>query len=44
MFYRIFRSPQVKQSAIISNEHGIYELPHELPKDLGLMILRNQEG
>ena len=26
---------KVKQSVIISNKHGIYELPHELPTDLG---------
>ena len=31
MFYQIFLLPQVKRSAIISNKHGIYELPHELP-------------
>ena len=34
MFYKIFFSPQVKRSAIISNKHEIYELPHELPNDL----------
>ena len=34
MFYQIFLSPQVKQSAIISNKHGMYELPHELPNNL----------
>ena len=28
MFYQIFISPQVKQRVIISNKHGIYELPH----------------
>ena len=28
MLYQIFLSPQVKRSAIISNKHGIYELPH----------------
>ena len=33
MFYQIFLSPQVKLIVIISNKHGIYELPHEL--DLG---------
>ena len=31
MFYQIFLSSQVKRSGIISNKHGIYELPHELP-------------
>ena len=41
MFYQIFFSPQVKQSMIISNKFGIYELSHELPKDLRLRILGN---
>ena len=36
MRYQIFLSPQVKRSAIISNKHGMYELPHDLPHDLGL--------
>ena len=36
MFYRILLSPQVKRSVIISNKHGIYELPHELPNNLWL--------
>ena len=39
MFYQIFLSPQVKQIVIISNKHGIYELPHELPNDLRLSPL-----
>ena len=43
MFYQIFLSPQVKRTVIISNKHGIYELPHELPKDLRLTILENYE-
>ena len=34
ILYQIFFSPQVKRSVIISNEHGIYELPDELPNDL----------
>ena len=34
MFYQIFLSTQVKRSAIISNKHDIYELPHKLPSDL----------
>ena len=38
MFYQPFRSPQVKQSAIIIYKHDIKELPHELPNDLGLKI------
>ena len=41
ILYRIFFSPQVKQSMIISSKHGIYELPHELLNDLRLMILGN---
>ena len=41
MFDQILLSPQVKQSMIISNKHGIYELPHELATDLRLKILRN---
>ena len=39
MVYQIFLSPQVKLSAIISNKHGEYELPHELPN-----YLINQEN
>ena len=39
MFHQIFFSPQVKQSVIISNKHGIYELSHELSNDLRLRIL-----
>ena len=34
MLYQIFLSPQVKQSTIISNKHGVYEFPHEFPNDL----------
>ena len=41
MVEQIFLSPQVKRSVIISNKHGIYELPHELPNDLRLRILGN---
>ena len=40
MFYQIFLSPQVKRWAIFTYKHGIYELPHELPNDLRLRILR----
>ena len=38
IFYQIFFSPQVKGNAIISiisNKHGIYEMPDELPNVLG---------
>ena len=38
ILYQIFFSPQVKRSVIIN---GIYELPHELPNNLSLMILEN---
>ena len=34
MVEQLFLSPQVKQSAIISNKYGIHELPHEMPNDL----------
>ena len=40
ILYQILFSPQVKRSVIISNKHGIYELPHELPSDLRLEDLR----
>ena len=36
MSYQIFLLPQVKESVVISNKHGVYELPHELPNDLRL--------
>ena len=36
MFYQIYHSVQVKRSTIISNKHGLYELPHELSNDLRL--------
>ena len=35
--------PQVERSVIISDKHGIYKLPHELPNDLKLRILGNKE-
>ena len=34
VFYQISLSPKVKRWAIITNKHGVYELPHELPNDL----------
>ena len=39
MFYQIFLSPQVKQSAIISNKQGVQQLPN----DLRLGLLENKE-
>ena len=41
MFHQVFLSPQVKRCEIISDEHGIYELPHELQTNLTLRILEN---
>ena len=38
-----FFSPQVKRTVIVSNKYGIFELPHELPNNLRLRILRNYE-
>ena len=39
MFYQIFLFLQV----ITTNKHSIYELPQELPNDVRLNILENQE-
>ena len=39
----MFLSRQVKQSVIISHKSAIYVLPHELPNELRLRILGNQE-
>ena len=44
MFYHIFFSPQVTQSAIISNKQAICELSHELLNDLKIRILGNHES
>ena len=43
MFQQILLSPQVKRCAIITYQHGIYELPHELPNDLQLRLIGNDE-
>ena len=40
MFDHIFFLPQVKQTVIISNKHGAYELPNELSKRLKTWHLR----
>ena len=40
-FCQMFLSLQVKRSAIISNKHGAYQLPHKLPNDLRPTILGN---
>ena len=37
MFEKIFVSTQVKLIVIISNKHGIYELPQELPNDATIL-------
>ena len=39
MFYQILLSPQVKQCASITYNHGTYELPHEMPNDYDLRKL-----
>ena len=41
LLYQVLFSPQEQRSVIISNKHGIHELPEELPKDLRLRILEN---
>ena len=44
---QIFPSPKVKQSSIISNKHGIYELSYEMLNDLNLEsseILKGQKN
>ena len=43
MFDKTFVSPQVKRIVIISNKHGIYELPQKLPNDFRLRTLGNKE-
>ena len=43
MLHQIFLSPKVKQCGSITYEHGINKLPQELPNDLRLRILANQE-
>ena len=39
----IFITSEVKQNVIINKKHGICELPHQLPNDLSLRILRNYQ-
>ena len=41
MFDKILVSPKVKRIVIISNKHGIYQLPHKFPNDLRLNTLGN---
>ena len=41
MLDKILVSPKVKRIVIISNKHGIYDLPHELPNDVKLRTLVN---
>ena len=41
MFYQIFLSSQVKRCAIITYQHGIYEVPQELPNNVRLRKLGN---
>ena len=44
MFYQVFLALQVKQCAIITYNHGIYELPLELLNDVRLRILGNSQS
>ena len=45
MFYQNFLLPQVKGWAIITKNHDIYELPHELPNNLTLRtFLKKDKG
>ena len=41
MFYQNSLSPQVKRSVIITNKHGINELPHKLPNDISRLRFDN---
>ena len=43
MFYHIFFSLGMKQSAFISNKQGVYELPHKLLHELRFRILGNKK-
>ena len=43
MFYEISLSPQVKQWVSVTYKHDILKLPHNVPYDLRLRILRNYE-
>ena len=43
MFYQICLQPQVKGSAIIGNQQGVYELPHDLPNHWKLRMSENKE-
>ena len=43
MFYQIFLSPQMKRCATITYKYSIHEFLHELPNDLRLRILVNEE-
>ena len=36
MFYQVLVSPQMKWCPVITYKHGLYEVSHELPKDLRL--------
>ena len=43
MFHQSFYSPLPKRWEIVGFRHGIYELTHELPNDLRLRNLGNEE-
>ena len=41
ILYQILFSLEVTRSMLISNKHGIYEMPQDLPNDLKFSILGN---
>ena len=41
LVYQFFLSPQVKQWAIITYKHGMYELPYQSANDLTPRVLGN---
>ena len=43
MFYQVSLSPQVKRNTILTNEHGIYKLPLELPNNSRLEDIRKYQ-
>ena len=42
-YYQSFYSLQVRQYLITCTKNTVYKLPHELPNDLRIRILGNQE-
>ena len=42
-FFQIFLLPQVKWCVVVGNNNGLHQLHQELPKELRISILGNQE-